>query len=153
MESLKDMEMLHTRDEEDASASVETNSSEVITTNKLVEDTSIASHSETTTSVSTSSSSNQYPNPTQDINPAQSAVKPKSAAQPDNVPHPQSATEPKSSGNFHSNVSADAQSSSSTTTNLVGNTRATLTVEKSATSNIMQDGWTRCLDLFRKQKL
>ncbi|CAM8988288.1 unnamed protein product [Rhodiola kirilowii] len=142
MESLKDLEMIHPHEEEDTSISTETSSSDVTTTKEQEECGPIADRRHTTPAC-TSSGNNQDPTPGNNST---------HAVQSDTSPQP--ATKPESiTGKSPSNVSADTQRASSST-DPVDNTRATLTIEKSPTSNIL-DGVMRCWDLafFRKQTM
>uniref|UniRef100_A0A7N0V8C0 Serine aminopeptidase S33 domain-containing protein n=1 Tax=Kalanchoe fedtschenkoi TaxID=63787 RepID=A0A7N0V8C0_KALFE len=135
MESLKDLEMVHPRVEG------QTNTSSATTTTKQQEEcSSTPDHGETT--ACNTSSNDQDPTPGNNLAQAlQSDACSKSAVEPD------------TSGTSPSNVSADRQSFSSGT-DLVDNTRVTLTVVKSPSNNIM-DGLMRCWDLnfFRKQTM
>uniref|UniRef100_A0A7N0U8W7 Serine aminopeptidase S33 domain-containing protein n=1 Tax=Kalanchoe fedtschenkoi TaxID=63787 RepID=A0A7N0U8W7_KALFE len=139
MESLRDLEMAHPREEEETSPVADTDSMSATAAKEREEFSSTAEDRSETTTACTSSSNNQDPTPGNN-----------SARAIQSDASPQSAADPETTGTSNVHVPADGQSPSSST-DPVDNTRATLTVEKSptATDNII-DG---LMNFFRKQTM
>ncbi|CAM8979489.1 unnamed protein product [Rhodiola kirilowii] len=141
MESLKDLEMIHSHEEEeeDTSPSAQTNSSNA-TAKEQEECSSTADHLETTPACASSSKKqDQTPTTSKSVHAILS-----------NSYHHQPAAETDRIGTSPSNVPVDIQSPSSSS-HLVDNTRVTFTVEKSPTNNILDELMRRWdLNFFRK---